>query len=240
MTRLNLTSMRFGRLIVKQLAYVKDGRTFWACACDCSPDQEVIIKGKYLTNGDTKSCGCLNLERVSQMGKNNKKYNDYYIENNIVHVKFSNCNEEFLCDVEDWERVKSICWYKNNTGYARGLINNKSILFHDHILNIEPGFEIEVDHISGNRLDNRKCNLRLCSMKENAYNKGLYSNNTSGVSGVSWHKTYRKWSAYIQKNNKNTLLGHFDTFEEAVEARHTAERQIFGEYLRNARKEDIR
>lgn len=233
MPRLNLMGQKFGRLHVKDFAYVKNGKTFWVCVCDCNPSKEVIIMGKYLTNGDTKSCGCLNLERVRQMGINNKKYNDYYQIDDVVYVKFFNCDDEFLCNIDDWEKAKEICWFKNNTGYARGEINDKFILFHDYILNIDPNCETEVDHISGDRLDNRRCNLRLCSRKENAYNKGLYSNNTSGVTGVSWHKTYNKWSAYIQKDKTNMLLGYFDTYEDAVQARKKAEIKYFGEYLRN-------
>lgn len=233
MARLDLTGKKFERLFVKGFAYIKDGRTFWTCVCDCNPDKEIIVMGKYLTNGETKSCGCLNIERAQRMGKNNKKYNEYYQIDNIVHVKFSNCDDEFLCDINDWENTKKICWYKNNTGYARGEINDRFVLFHDYILNIEPSCETEVDHISGNRLDNRRCNLRLCSRKENAYNKGLYSSNTSGVTGVSWHKKYCKWGAYIQKDKKNILLGYFDVYEDAVNARRNAEVKYFGEYSRN-------
>ena len=234
MPRLDLIGQKFEKLYVKDFAYVKNGRTFWTCICDCNPDKEVIVMGKYLTNGDTKSCGCLNLERVQQMGLDNKKYNNYYQVDDVIHVKFFNCDDEFLCDVDDWEKAKEICWFKNNTGYARGEINDKFVLFHDYILNIDPSCKTEADHISGNRLDNRRCNLRLCSRKENAYNKGLYSNNTSGVTGVSWNKTYGKWSAYIQKDKTNILLGYFDVYEDAVQARKKAETKYFGEYLRNA------
>jgi hypothetical protein len=236
MPRLDLTGRKFERLFVKGLAYVKDGRTFWTCVCDCSPDRDVIIKGKYLTNGETKSCGCLNTERIRQMGQSNKKYNEYRQVEDVVYVKFSNCDEEFLCNANDWERAKNVCWYKNNTGYARGEINNKFILFHDYILDVDPNFEVEVDHISGDRLDNRRCNLRLCSRKENAYNKGLYSNNTSGATGVSWHNIYCKWGAYIQKDNNNITLGYFDLYEDAVKVRREAEVKYFGEYLRGSER----
>lgn len=236
MPRLDLTGQKFGRLFVKGLAYVKDGRTFWTCLCDCSPNKEVIVKGKYLTNGDTKSCGCLNLERATQMGKDNKKYNDYYIKNNIVYVKFSNCNEEFLCDIEDWNCAKNICWYKNNTGYARGEIDGKAILFHNYIFDIDTDSGIEIDHIHGNRLDNRRSELRICNRNKNALNKGLYKNNTSGVTGVSWHKQQEKWNAYIQIEHKNIYLGLFDSFDDAVNARLIAEQKYFKEYSRNAER----
>ena len=233
MPRLDLTGKKFERLFVKELAYIKDGRTFWTCVCDCSPNKEIVVKGKYLSNGQTKSCGCLNAERIQQMGRANKKYNDYYQIENVVHIKFFNCDEEFLCDPSDWEIAKEICWFKNNTGYARGEIDSKFILFHNYILNINSNNTVEIDHISGDRLDNRRDNLRICTRKENAYNKGLYSNNTSGVTGVSWHKTYCKWGAYIQKDKKNVVLGYFDLYEDAVKARREAEIKYFGEYLRN-------
>ena len=234
MPRLDLTGQKFERLFVKGLAYVKDGRTFWTCICDCNPNKEIIIKGKYLTNGETKSCGCLNLERITQMGKDNKKYNDYYIKNNIVYVRFSNCNEEFLCDIEDWNYAKNICWYKNNTGYARGELDGKMVLFHNYIFDIDTDSDIEIDHIHGNRLDNRRSELRICNRNKNALNKGLYKNNTSGVTGVSWHKQQNKWSAYIQIEHKNIHLGLFNNFDEAVNARLMAEQKYFKEYSRNA------
>ena len=240
MSRLNLMGQKFGRLYVKDFAYVENGRTFWVCVCDCNPEKEVIVKGKYLTNGDTKSCGCLNLERVAQMGRNNKQYNDYYVLDGVVHVKFSNCDEEFLCDVEDWSYAQKIYWYKNNSGYARGEVNGKTVLFHDYIFNINTNDDIEIDHIWGDRLDNRRSELRICDRNQNALNKGLYKNNTSGVTGVSWHKKYCKWSAYIQKNKRNILLGYFNKYEDAVEARRTAEKEYFGEYSRNTHKEDLR
>src|SRR3990172_3465377 len=54
-----------------------------------------------------------------------------------------------------------------------------------------------VDHINGNKLDNRWCNLREATMAQNKANEGLRSSNTSGLKGVSWHKAAKKWRAYI-------------------------------------------
>jgi len=152
MPRLDLTGKRFGRLVVNKLAYVKDYRTYWECNCDCGKEN-VIIKGKYLSNGDTKSCGCLNLERISDMGKQNKNPNDFYITDDVVHVKFHNSEEEFLCDIEDWDKLCCHTWFLNNNGYARTSIDDKFVLFHTLVLQHEDNFEI--DHISGDILDNR-------------------------------------------------------------------------------------
>ena len=172
MPRLDLTGERFGRLVVNKLAYVKDYRTYWECLCDCG--NECVIKGKYLSNGDTKSCGCLNLERIYDMGKQNKKPNDFYIIDDVVHVKFHNSEKEFLCDKEDWDKYCEYTWFLNNNGYARANINDKFILFHTLVLKHEEDFEI--DHISGDRLDNRKQNLRIVSRGNNMKNKGMYTN----------------------------------------------------------------
>ena len=172
------------------------------------------------------------------MGRNNKKHNEYYQADNVVHVKFANCNDEFLCDTDDWESAKEVCWFKNNTGYARGKINGKFVLFHDYIFNINATMDAEVDHIEGNRLDNRKSKLRICTRNKNALNKGLYQNNTSGVTGVSWHKIYQKWGAYIQLERKNMTLGYFDNFNDAVNARLEAEKKYFKEFSRNTKVVD--
>lgn len=235
MGRLNLTGKTFGRLYVKDFAYTLNGRTFWTCICECDQNKEVVVKGKYLTNGDTSSCGCLNIERVRQMGLDNKKYNEYYAIDNVVHVKFANCDGEFLCDLNDWENAKEICWFKENTGYARGELNGQAMLFHDYIFDINASPNIEIDHIDGNRLDNRRSNLRICTRSKNALNKGLMRNNTSGVTGVSWHKQHQKWYAYIQIDHKRIYLGLFDNFDSAVKARLNAEKQYFKEFSRNAK-----
>ena len=105
-------------------------------------------------------------------------------------------------------------------------------MFHNYILEGLIPQGCEIDHISGNRLDNRRCNLRVCSRRENALNKGLYSNNKSGASGVFWHKGCKKWTAQIQKDKSNIYLGSYDTFEEATSVRRRAEENMFGDYRR--------
>lgn len=76
-----------------------------------------------------------------------------------------------------------------------------------------------IDHINGVRNDNRLCNLRDVDKSTNARNKQLSKRNTSGYPGVSYNKSKFKWIAQIQ----GTHLGHFNTFEEAKEARRKAE-----------------
>lgn len=76
-----------------------------------------------------------------------------------------------------------------------------------------------IDHINGDKTDNRICNLRLCNNSENMLNTGLQSNNQSGVKGVCWDKQHKTWCAYAFKNRKKIHLGRFENFDDAVKAR---------------------
>lgn len=84
----------------------------------------------------------------------------------------------------------------------------------------------EVDHINGDRADNRINNLRDVPKSENARNVGVGVRNTSGIMGVTWNKRSRRWSAQIFKGGKMTILGRFETIEEAARVRSAAEREL--------------
>ena len=105
---------------------------------------------------------------------------------------------------------------KNPYAYLQKYINGKCnrILLHRYILN--PGNDKVVDHINHNTLDNRNCNLRICTTRENC---GNMITNTSGVAGVGFHKSSNKWRAYYNIKDKQISLGYFDTKEEAIKAR---------------------
>jgi hypothetical protein len=94
------------------------------------------------------------------------------------------------------------------------------------------GDGIEVDHINGNTLDNRKSNLRLCSHKENGRNRKLNKNNTSGAKGVNWDKHALKWKCEIRINTKKLYLGLFAEIEQAKKAYAEASKKYHGEYGR--------
>jgi hypothetical protein len=83
----------------------------------------------------------------------------------------------------------------------------------------------EIDHINGNRADNRIENLRDVSRKDNAKNLPIQANNSSGVVGVAWRKKLNKWHAYITVNRKQILVGFFDSLSDAKAARQAAAEQ---------------
>jgi HNH endonuclease len=84
----------------------------------------------------------------------------------------------------------------------------------------------EIDHISGYATDNRLANLRCVTRQENNKNRGMATNNTSGVMGVNWYDRRKCWRAFIKISGKSQHLGHFKNFDDAVAARKLAETNL--------------
>lgn len=83
-----------------------------------------------------------------------------------------------------------------------------------------------IDHINGNRSDNRLENMREASASENSRNQRVRVNNSSGVTGVVLEKQTGRWRAQIKNLGKCHHLGSFGSFDEAVAARKAAEQQL--------------
>jgi len=86
----------------------------------------------------------------------------------------------------------------------------------------------DADHINRVPGDNRWANLRPASRAQNAANKGLQTNNTSGFRGVTWHALSGKWTAAVKKNRKKIYLGLFDHIEDAARAAQQCREEVFG------------
>lgn len=78
------------------------------------------------------------------------------------------------------------------------------------------------DHINGNTMDNRRCNLRVVSNAINLQNRGKQKNSTTGYAGVWYCKQTGKWGAELTRFKKKIWLGRFKTAEEAAQAREKA------------------
>lgn len=94
---------------------------------------------------------------------------------------------------------------------------------------IDPG-KMQIDHINGDSTDNRIENLRLATSQQNNRNRRIASNNKSGVRGVCWCRSKRKWKAYIMIDGKMHNLGGFDSLQDAQAKRISAEIMHFGEF----------
>lgn len=85
--------------------------------------------------------------------------------------------------------------------------------------------ENEVDHINRVTNDDRWENLRHVSRQCNARNRGIHKNNSSGVTGIYWHKEKSKWRAKIKVASKTIHIGYYSTKEAAAKARWQAEKK---------------
>jgi HNH endonuclease/AP2 domain len=124
----------------------------------------------------------------------------------------------------------------NEIGYRVISINNRIYLAHRLAFLLMTGDypKDRVDHINGDRSDNRWANLRECSHAQNLANTGLWKSNSSGIKGVCWDKSRNKWQSKIKVNGKMLHLGRYDNKEDAARAVSEAYDKIYGEYARAA------
>ena len=136
-----------------------------------------------------------------------------------------------IVDAEDYARLakyKWSCQKSKNNFYATRANGNARISMHREIMKAPEG--LQVDHIDGGGLNNRKSNLRLCTHAENVHNSRPMHNATSKYKGVCWHKHKKKWCVSISKSGKRTYLGNFDDEIEAAVAYDRKAEQLFGEF----------
>jgi hypothetical protein len=123
-----------------------------------------------------------------------------------------------IVDDDMYDYLSQWKWFYHKNGYAlrsyRKDGNYKKERMHRAVINAPAGYD--VDHINGNKLDNRKSNLRTATRSQNNYNKSAQSNSTSGFKGVSWSKQKNKWRARIHVDKKEINLGFFEYKVDAV------------------------
>ena len=110
-------------------------------------------------------------------------------------------------------------------GYRAGSLRNKKYLAHRIVWVHAHGDwpKGEIDHVNGDKTDNRIKNLRDVSSSENKKNVRLISTNSSGHVGVYWTARERRWVAQIVHLGRNRCLGYYRTIEDAIAARERAQ-----------------
>ena len=155
-----------------------------------------------------------------------KSKNTFVIINDYVELKTTK-NESFFIDKIDLEKTLNYTWCISKTGYLVANINYKVTKLHRYLLT--PSIDKVVDHINGDLLNNRRNNLRICTMSENGKNIKLKSNNSSGYAGI--RKTnHNTFNVRITVNNKEIHVGNFQSLDIAINERHNAELKYYKEF----------
>lgn len=116
-------------------------------------------------------------------------------------------------------------------GYVNVFIDGRQMYAHRIIYIMKHDVIPEsVDHINGNRSDNRIENLRACSQLDNNKNMPTSKANKSGIKNVSWYAPYKKWRVAIRVNGRQKCLGYFDDVELASVVAYEARDKYRGEF----------
>lgn len=235
MEKLNdLTGMMFGNWkVLKRIDdYVSPRgyhQTQYLCECQCNAKTVKPQLATNLTKNKTMSCGCLKGNNIS---KSKIKRNIYDLSGSYG-IGYTSSGSKFYFDLEDYDLIKNFCWREDKAGYICANVNadgfDTTLKMHRLVMHVTDP-QIQIDHIKHRVNDNRKSKLRIATSQNNAQNKKLLDNNTSGRTGVYLNKRDNKWIAQICKNGKVIVLGRFRDFDSAVAARKSAEDKIFGEY----------
>lgn len=139
-----------------------------------------------------------------------------------------------LVDDEDYEYLAKWKWHVDNNGYARRNVRvcigrQRAVIMHRELAGVTSS-TVDVDHINRDKLDNRRCNLRPCTRRENALNVGKRKRATSRFKGVHWVKHVRKWQARITVHQATQNLGLFSHELDAARAYNKAAQKHFGRF----------
>lgn len=148
-------------------------------------------------------------------------------------IELKNSNLKTIVDDEDYMEYNNITWSFHK---ALGVYSSRKTICYLHRLIMNAPKGLVVDHIDGNKLNNQKNNLRICTQGNNSKNQKKPKNNSSGYKGVmldSWavsQNLKKKWIARIKVNRKGINLGRYLTKIEAAIAYNKAAEFYYGEY----------
>lgn len=144
-----------------------------------------------------------------------------------IHIEKDNKSLIVLIDKDDIEKVQKFKWnvkydktidnYYVYSHERNNYINRKTLRLHRFLMNCPK--DLQVDHVNRNTLDNRKCNLKVCTLQENLNNKGEYKNNTSGYKNIHYSKANKTFVCEIKRNNKMVFYKTCKNLEELVKLR---------------------
>jgi hypothetical protein len=209
---IDLTNKTFNRFKVISRDTTKTGKyVYWICECKCGIIKSV--RGKDLTSGSIKSCGCLNDENIHRKQRNSKDITNnrygklvakYYIRSGkrgaiwFCECDCGNTCEAYVTDLTN--KVKQSC---------------NCLEYENQMKGIKMVRELITDNTNIGKIRS----------------KTPYSNTTSGIRGVSWCTSKQKWIATIRFQGHVYYLGSSSDKKWCETLRKEAEEKIFGEFL---------
>jgi hypothetical protein len=155
--------------------------------------------------------------------------NDYLINGAVttIYLVHKGKRIETIISTSDLERAMEYpnTWYPQWRPHTKSFIGIgnqqkddviKRFKLHRWLINAPEG--MVVDHINRNTLDNRRENLRVISNAQNQQNRVAQRNSKSGIRGVCWNNTHKKWQAYYKLNMKFNYVGLYEDIKEAEQA----------------------
>lgn len=202
-----------GRLtVIDIVGKSKNGSYIWSCLCECGNSKDVISSS--LNSGLVQSCGCLydsikGKQAITNGAKDSKEYNS-------------------------WSAMKQRCYYKQHSYYLS--YGGRGIKVCDRWRNSFENFLVDMGKCpEGSSLDRidpdgdyKPENCRWADNSTQAFNQTKSGSNSSGKTGVHWHKATNKWAASISKDRQVFHLGVFEKFENAKKIRESAEKILYG------------
>jgi hypothetical protein len=219
MAIIDLTGQQFNRWNVQRFSHIDHrGEAYWLCCCECGTVKE--IAGYSLRKGTSK--GCSNCRPYNRLTGSECEI----VDGKAVFT--TSRGRKFQISTSDVELVKKYKWSIARDGYPVANVDGVTKKLHYYLMGKVS--DCYIDHINGDKLDNRRENLRVATFSQNACNSDIGKNNTSGFKGVYWDKKHKRWFSCITLAGKTHYLGNFPTKILAALRYNEAAKELFMEF----------